>query len=177
MLHRDRLIKTSRIVVRIASVANRLLLLGIVLLLLWSFVFSGVFAEWIAQSSPADLRSAGLRSMMIGTRLVMLLGIAMTVAADRLLAALAQIIASTGAGDPFILANARRLQTIGWSLLALQLLDLPAALINRFFPSIGSAGPNPTFSVGGWIAVLMVFVLSRIFAAGSAMRDDLEGTV
>jgi hypothetical protein len=27
------------------------------------------------------------------------------------------------------------------------------------------------------MAVLMVFVLSRVFAVGSAMRDELEGTV
>jgi hypothetical protein len=42
---------------------------------------------------------------------------------------------------------------------------------------MGSAAPDVTFSPGGWIAVLMVFVLSRVFAAGSAMKDDLEGTV
>jgi hypothetical protein len=42
---------------------------------------------------------------------------------------------------------------------------------------MGSAAPNGDISIGGWIAVLMVFVLARVFAAGSAMRDDLEGTI
>jgi hypothetical protein len=42
---------------------------------------------------------------------------------------------------------------------------------------MGNAAPDATFSIGGWIAVLMVFVLSRIFAAGAVMRDELEGTV
>ena len=101
----------------------------------------------------------------------------MSVAADRIFVSLAQIIATVSAGDPFILANARRLQIIGWSLLALQLLEIPGALIARFFPSMGNAAPDATFSIGGWIAVLMVFVLSRIFAAGAVMRDELEGTV
>ena len=41
---------------------------------------------------------------------------------------------------------------------------------------IGLLVGRPAFQ-GGWIAVLMVFVLSRIFSAGAAMRDELEGTI
>ena len=33
------------------------------------------------------------------------------------------------------------------------------------------------FSASGWIAVLMAFVLARVFAEGTLMRDDLAGTV
>jgi hypothetical protein len=171
--NKDRLIKGSRSVVRIAIVLNRLFLLAVVVGLLLSWIFPAQFVALLLQPSPGtDVRSA-----LTGVRLLMLLGIAMAVVTDRLLAALAQIIASAGAGDPFISANARRLRTIGWTLLTLQLLDIPGALLEKFFPSLGSAAPDVTFSPGGWIAVLMVFVLSRVFAAGSAMRDDLEGTV
>jgi hypothetical protein len=170
---KDRLIKGSRLVVRIAIVTNRLFLLAVIVGLLLSWIFPAQFVAILIQPGPGmDVRSATM-----GLQLLMLLGLAMAVATDRLLAALAQIIASAGAGDPFISANARRLQTIGWALLALQLLDIPGALLEKFFPSLGSAAPDVTFSPGGWIAVLMVFVLSRVFAAGSAMRDDLEGTV
>jgi Protein of unknown function (DUF2975) len=91
--------------------------------------------------------------------------------------ALTQIIESTRDGDPFISSNARRLQTIGWALVVLQLLAIPAAAIEKFFPSMGMGTPDPVFSAGGWLAVLMVFVLSRVFAVGSAMREDLQGTV
>lgn len=66
---------------------------------------------------------------------------------------------------------------IGWALIVLQLLDIASILLDRRFPSLGSAAPNGDVSIGGWMAVLMAFVLSRVFAAGSAMRDDLEGTV
>ena len=171
--NKDRLIKGSRLVVRIAIVLNRLFLVAVVVGLLLSWIFPAQFVALLLQPSPGtDVQSA-----LTGVRLLMLLGVAMAVATDRLLAPLAQIIASAGAGDPFISANARRLQTIGWALLALQLLDIPGALLEKFFPSLGSAAPDVTFSPGGWIAVLMVFVLSRVFAAGSAMRDDLEGTV
>jgi Protein of unknown function (DUF2975) len=171
--NKDRLIKGSRLVVRIAIVLNRFFLAAVVVGLLLSWIFPAQFVALLLQPSPGtDVGSA-----LTGVRLLMLLGLAMAVVTDRLLAALAQIIASAGAGDPFISANARRLQTIGWALLALQLLDIPGALLEKFFPSLGSAAPDVTFSPGGWIAVLMVFVLSRVFAAGSAMRDDLEGTV
>jgi hypothetical protein len=171
--NKDRLIKGSRLVVRIAIVLNRFFLAAVVVGLLLSWIFPAQFVALLLQPSPGtDVGSA-----LTGVRLLMLLGLAMAVVTDRLLAALAQIIASAGAGDPFISANARRLQTIGWALLILQLLDIPGALLEKFFPSLGSAAPDVTFSPGGWIAVLMVFVLSRVFAAGSAMRDDLEGTV
>ena len=170
---KDKLIKSSRLVVRIAAVTNRLFFLAVIVGLLLSWIFPAQFAVLLIQQDTG----IHLRSALTGLRLLMLLGIAMALVTDRLLAALAQIIASAGAGDPFISANARRLQTIGWALLALQLLDIPGALLEKFFPSLGSAAPDVTFSPGGWIAVLMVFVLSRVFAAGSAMRDELEGTV
>lgn len=34
-----------------------------------------------------------------------------------------------------------------------------------------------TFSFTPWIAVLLLFVLARVFAHGAQMREDLEGTV
>ena len=33
------------------------------------------------------------------------------------------------------------------------------------------------FSVNGWLAVLLTFVLARVFTEGAGMREDLEGTV
>ena len=33
------------------------------------------------------------------------------------------------------------------------------------------------FSLTRWLAVLLLFVLSRVFEQGARMRDDLEGTV
>jgi len=33
------------------------------------------------------------------------------------------------------------------------------------------------FSINGWLAVLLTFLLARVFAEGAAMREDLEGTV
>ena len=33
------------------------------------------------------------------------------------------------------------------------------------------------FSINGWLAVLLTFLLARVFAEGTLMGDDLEGTV
>ncbi len=178
MTHQDHLTQGSRFVVRSALLLNRALLCAFLLGLISTWLFPSFFAawiqqDWIQQSNP----SVDVHPILTGMRLLVLLGIAMSVAADRIFVSLAQIIATVSAGDPFILANARRLQIIGWSLLALQLLEIPGALIARFFPSMGNAAPGASFSPGGWLAVLMVFVLSRVFAAGSTMRDELEGTV
>src|SRR3712207_3584847 len=81
-------------------------------------------------------------------------------------------------GDPFVAANADRLQAIAWVLLALQLLSMVIG-------GIGDAISTPEhpieldagFSTSGWLAVLLTFVLARVFAEGARMRDDLEGTV
>jgi hypothetical protein len=33
------------------------------------------------------------------------------------------------------------------------------------------------FSLTGWLTVLLLFVLARVFEQGARMREDLEGTV
>ena len=33
------------------------------------------------------------------------------------------------------------------------------------------------FSTSGWLAVILTFVLGRVFAEGTLMQKDLEGTV
>jgi hypothetical protein len=81
-------------------------------------------------------------------------------------------------GDPFVAANASRLQAIAWALLVVQLLSMVIGAIARSvstpaYPVHVSAG----FSINGWLAVLLTFLLARVFAEGARMRDDLEGTV
>lgn len=88
------------------------------------------------------------------------------------------IIDTVRVGDPFIGENSRHLLAIAWALLGLQLLSLVIGAIGTAI----STTANPVdldagFSPSGWLAVLLTFVLARIFAEGAQMRDDLEGTV
>jgi hypothetical protein len=81
-------------------------------------------------------------------------------------------------GDPFVPANAIRLQTIAWALLVLQLLGMVIGAIAKYASSPGHPiNIDAGFSIPGWLAVLLTFVLSRVFAEGTVMREDLEGTI
>ena len=88
------------------------------------------------------------------------------------------IVETVRAGDPFVAANAARLQTIAWSLFALQLLSI---VIGAIAKSVSTPAHrldfDAGFSINGWLAVLLTFLLARVFAEGAHMRDDLEGTV
>jgi len=88
------------------------------------------------------------------------------------------IVETVRAGDPFVAANASRLRDIAWALLALQLLSLTIGAIAKAVST--PAHPlhlNAGFSISGWLAVLLTFLLARVFAEGTLMREDLEGTV
>ena len=88
------------------------------------------------------------------------------------------IVETVRAGDPFVAANAYRLQAIAWALLALQILSV---VIGAIAKSVSTpAHPvhlDAGFSINGWLAVLLTFLLARVFAQGALMREDLQGTV
>ena len=88
------------------------------------------------------------------------------------------IVETVRAGDPFVAANADRLQTIAWSLVGLQVLSIVIGAIGKSVST--PAHPvdlDAGFSINGWLAVFLTFLLARVFAEGTHMRDDLEGTV
>ena len=88
------------------------------------------------------------------------------------------IVDTVRTGDPFVAANAVRLQAIAWALLMLQVLSL---IIGGIADAVSTpAHPidvDAGLSISGWLAVLLTFLLARVFAEGTLMRDDLEGTV
>ena len=74
--------------------------------------------------------------------------------------------------------HAYRLQAIAWFLLGQQLLSVAIGLIGKAVST--PAHPlhlDAGFSPAGWLAVILTFVLARVFAEGTLMREDLEGTV
>ena len=62
--------------------------------------------------------------MLMGLRAIMVLGFAATPLHYTVLKRLFAIVETVRAGDPFVAANARRLQTIAWVLLTLNLLSI-----------------------------------------------------
>lgn len=134
--------------------------------------------------APAFLfRAIGLDGTLGGTttlamRAIMVVGLAGAFIAHRILTGLLQIVESVRAGQPFVLENADRLHGIAWWLLGAELLHLVVGALAR----LASTAAQPididwSFSFTPWIAVLLLFVLARVFAHGARMREDIEGTV
>jgi hypothetical protein len=133
--------------------------------------------EWIMSSfglSP----SADTERLIMGMRAIAVLGLVAIPLNWVVLKRLLAMVETVRAGDPFVAANANRLQAIAWTLLALQLLSI---VIGTIAKSVSSpAHPlhiNAGFSINGWLAVLLTFLLARVFAEGTLMREDLEGMV
>ena len=116
--------------------------------------------------------------VILGLQAIAVIGLVAIPLHNVVLKRLLAMVETVRAGDPFVAANASRLQTVAWTLLTLQLLGLVVAAIVR--TSSTPAHPidiDAGFSVNGWLAVLLTFLLARVFAEGAVMRDDLEGTV
>lgn len=116
--------------------------------------------------------------LIMGLRAVAVLGLVAIPLNHMVLKRLAAMVETVRAGDPFVAVNAGRLRAIAWILLALQLLSIVIGGIGKAIST--PAHPvhlDAGFSVSGWLAVLLTFVLARVFAEGAVMRDDLEATV
>jgi hypothetical protein len=161
----------SRVVVRALIVLNWLV--GSLILAL--LIASVIARDQVFAALGVDIANARL---ILGGRLIMVIGIGSAPLAHVLLTRLLAIIETVRLGDPFVTANAARLQTTAWALLGLELLHLAVGAIAAF----ASSESQPldidwNFSITGWLAVLLLFVLARVFDQGARMRDDLEGTV
>jgi len=162
----------AHVVLRILIVVNWLGGAAILALLVASPNEQWIMAAFKLSPSPEAER------LVMGLRAIAGLGLVTIPLHYVLLKRLLAIVETVRAGDPFVAANARRLQTIAWTLLALQLLSLVIGAIAKTVSS--PAYPvdlDAGFSITGWLAVLLTFLLARVFALGAHMRDDLEGTV
>jgi hypothetical protein len=160
------------VVLRILIVLNWLGGLAILALL---FVMPN--EQWI-MSALDLLPSPEADRVVMGLRAIAVLGLVTIPINYLILKRLLAMVGTVRAGDPFVAANASRLQTIAWALLALQLLSLVIAAIAKAISTLAHpVDLDAGFSINGWLAVLLTFVLARVFAEGAQMREDLEGTV
>lgn len=170
--HYSAALPIAYVVLKILVIVNWLFGLAILALLLVT-----PNERWIM--SALDLAPSPEATMIIwGLRSVALLGLVTIPINYLILTRLLAMVETVRVGDPFVAANAHRLRQIAWALLALQLIGQVIWLIGetistRAHPVDLDAG----FSVNGWLAVLLTFILARVFAEGALMREDLEGTV
>jgi hypothetical protein len=162
----------AHVVLRILIVMNWLMGAAILALLVVMPNEQWIMAAFKLPPSPDTDR------LIIGLRAIAALGLVAIPLNYVVLKRLLAIVGTVRAGDPFVAANADRLQAIAWALLALQLLSLVIGAIGKTVSS--AAHPvdlDAGFSINGWLAVLLTFLLARVFAEGTLMREDLEGTV
>ena len=160
------------VILRILIVANWLMGAAILALLVVSPNEQWIMSAFKLSPSPEAER------LIMGLRAIAVLGLATIPLNYAVLKRLLAIVVTVRKGDPFVPTNASRLQAIAWALLALQLFSLVIGAIGKAIST--PAHPvhlDAGFSINGWLAVLLTFLLARVFAEGARMREDLEGTV
>ena len=165
------LLGLSRFLLRLWRVLNIAAAAAFLVLLLGSFLFEPSFRDYYSRRPSLDA------DVIIPTlRLWVLAGLPMFAAIHILVSRLLAMVDTVRAGEPFVPENAARLKTIAWCLLAIQLFDLACGV---FAGIISSAGARIDWSpsLSGWVAVLLLFVLARVFEEGARIRADLEAMV
>lgn len=163
----------SRKVLRVLVKLN--LLVGV--LILGLLVTSIVVGDPVMRALTAGNPQANA-TLFMGMRLVAVLGLSAVPVVHFILTRILAIVDTVGAGDPFVMANAVRLQKIAWAVLLLELIHLAVGAVAAGVST--PAAPfdiNWKFSPTRWVAVLLLFVLARVFEQGAQMREELEGTV
>src|ERR1044072_2473475 len=132
--------------------------------------------QWIMSAFKLSPSPEAARLVM-GLRAIAVLGLSVIPLNHAVLKRLRAMVETVRAGDPFVAANASRLQVIAWLLLALNLLSIVIGAIAKTVST--PAHPlhlNAGFSINGWLVVILTFVLARVFAQGAFMRENVERT-
>ena len=169
---------SSALPVAMAALRTLILLNGLFGAAILALLIATVVAERWTFTALGLPPSPSVGPMMMGMRAIAVLGLVAIPLNHAVLRRLIAIVETVREGDPFVATNANRLNAIAWVLLALQLLSLVIG-------GIGTTISTPThplhldagFSTSGWLAVILTFVLARVFAEGTLMRGDLKGTV
>ena len=133
--------------------------------------------QWIMSAFKLSPSPDAARLVM-GLRAVAVLGLVTIPLNYAVLKRLLAIVETVRGGDPFVAANASRLQAIAWALLALNLISIViGAIADTVSTPAHPLQIDAGFSINGCLAVLLTFLLARVFAEGALMREDLEGTV
>jgi hypothetical protein len=161
------------VTLRILVILNWVFCACILALLVYTFINE----QWTMKALGVAGFSDAER-VMWSMRAVAALGVLAALPTYMILKRLLAMIRTVRVGDPFVAANAYRLQAIAWLMVVLQFISIVIG-------GIGKAISTPEhpfhldagFSLNSWVAILLTFVLARVFAEGTLMREDLEGTI
>ena len=167
----DTALGISRALLRFLRVFNLFVGAMLVVWFLASFAFEPVFREFFTKDAT---RESGLLLPIL--RFWMLLALPAVAAIHISLSRLLDIVGTVRGGDPFVPENGARMKTIAWCTLGLQLFDLACGALVAAVNAAGSR-MDWSFSITGWLAVVLLFVLARVFEEGARIRADLEAMI
>jgi hypothetical protein len=157
------------------------------ILIILNWIYGAIIFGMLAMSFEAEAWTwrafgvgpvAGHEGMVAGMRAIMVIGIAGIPITYVVFSRLLRIVESVRSGVAFTTDNARRLRTIAWAMLGLELLRIcVAAIASAVSTKEMPLRVNGNLHVTSWLAILMLFVLAQVFLEGTRMREDLEGTV
>jgi hypothetical protein len=161
-------LSAARILLRILRVFNLIVATWLVVAMPASFFFEPQFFAFFSKKPP-HIDPTWLIPVL---RIWIVLALGMVAAVHVSLSRLLAVVETVRSGDPFVPENAVRLNTIAWCLLIVQLLNLTFGMLAA---TMNAAGSNIhwEFSATGWLAVVLLFVLARVFEEGTQMREDL----
>lgn len=173
--HRDGLLTAARALLTFIMAMLGVLLVGLLFAAPALLIFRDtVMAELAKEHGPI----AQPALVLLALEALFALSFAMAVPAVGAARHLRKIIDSVGEGDPFVPENARRLRAMGWLSLVIQAVTIPAASVAKWLEhEIKGAHFGFGVSLSALLLTLLLFVLARVFERGTALRDDLEGTV
>ena len=130
----------------------------------------------------ADMAASGISAESIPWVVAMVLGgVLLSVLAFFFLRHLRRIVDSVSDGDPFVPVNADRLRHMAWLAIAMQVVLIAITPIVLWFDALPQKQNvhhnSDGLSFALLVLALLLFVLARVFRVGTAMRDELEGTV
>lgn len=161
----------SRFLLKLVRVFNLALAAAFLAMLVASFVFEPAFREYfLRQKLDPDV-------ILPVMRLWVVVGLPMFAAVHVMLSKLLAMIGTVRAGDPFVPENAVRVKTVAWCLLVVQLFELACGIFIGVLTRAGADMGDWDPSLSGWVAVLLLFVLARVFEEGARIRADLEAMV
>ncbi len=178
-IKRDPLLISARIVLAILFglliFAMVMLAIGIAACVFLPEARTELMAELLKVSAPAGVYWAIIAIMLLIEGLLAL-GLLF-------IRQLSRIVRSVDAGDPFVPDNADRLSRMGWLTLGAYGLSLVIGVFAARIHALAADAGEFDFSIGsdlgggGILLILTLFILARVFRQGSAMREELEGTV
>lgn len=171
---RDWLLTSVRVLVTIMMVAICITGLGLIVAALGLPFFQDKVLAEIANETGK--RFGG--GLIVALEAIFLIFLAFGAAAFQWLRQLRRIVDSVGEGNAFAPENAERLAQMGWIIVGIETLAIPAGLVTAHIARhTHGVHLELGFSLGGILTALVLFILARVFREGARMREDLEGTV